>query len=174
MGRVIAFSAAIAVALLPLAVHLDWRIAAAGAAAGIVCVAGTQLGSVGATLAGTVLALLVFGAAILFVPASSAVGPAFGMGAALLVVLDAAYFQSRFRDARINSGILPGHLANLALTLVLAALAAVAIILSAAFLASSHPLARPLLATGGGLLAMAAAIWSIAARARSPQPRSWT
>jgi hypothetical protein len=163
MVRVIGGLAAAAVAALPVAVHPDGRVAAVSVLAGLVCTAGLLLASLGVTTVGTVLALLVFAAASVATPAGSAVPEAIAMGAALLTVLDLAYFRRCVRGTWIGPGVLPVHLADLALSVAVAAAAAAALLGLVALLpAAPAGMARPLLAGVGGLLVYAACIRAIA------------
>lgn len=163
MVRVIGGLAAVALAALPAAVCPDWRVAAAGVLAALVCAAGLFLASLGVAIAGAVLALLAFAAALVATPVVSAVPEAIAMGAALLTVLDLAYFRRCVRGAWVGPGVVPAHLAGLALSIAAAAGSAVALLGLVALLpVAPGAMIRSVLAAVGGLLVYAAATRAIA------------
>lgn len=164
MVRVIGGLAAAALAVPPAMVYPDHRIVAAGALAGLLCVTGVLLASLGLATAGAMLALLVFAVALMATSPGAAVPEAVTMGLALLIVLDLTHYRQHVRGAWIGPGVLRAHLAGLCTSAAITvACAAVALFSAVALLpAVPNAMLRPVLAAVGGLLAYAAAVWAFA------------
>jgi len=154
--RAVGLAAAAALGFLPLAVWPEWPLALAGAAVAAASAGGVLLPSLGLAKAGSVLALLVFSAATMAVPAGTALPAALLLGGALLTVLDLTALRQRSRGGGLGPGVLCAHLIRLGSCIVLGAALLPALAIPAALVpATWSGTFRPLLAVVGGLIAFA-------------------
>ena len=101
MRRYISAFAIIWIAVVPVSVMPTWLIVALAIATGLFCIAGLLWRSLGATLAGCVLAVLALALALWWSAASMSVFGAIAFGLAILVLLDTTDFARRFAGAQV-------------------------------------------------------------------------
>jgi hypothetical protein len=116
--------------------------------------------SPGLAIAASVAALLVFSLVLLFAPPGGHVVEAVLLGIGLLVLLDGAYFELRFRTTETSSEIATDHLRSLSscvlLTAILALLTTAASVVIVEGLNASL---RSIIATFGGIIIVVAIVW---------------
>jgi hypothetical protein len=101
MRRYISAFAIIWIAVVPVSVMPTWLIVALAVATGLLCIAGLLWRSLGAALAGCVLAVLALALALWWGAASMSVFGAIAFGLAILALLDATDFARRFAGAQV-------------------------------------------------------------------------
>src|SRR5262249_41285023 len=101
MRRYISAFAILWIAVVPVSVMPTRLIVALAIATGLFCIAGLLWRSLGATLAGCVLAVLALALALWWGAASMSVFGAIAFGLAVLVLLDATDFARRFAGAQV-------------------------------------------------------------------------
>jgi len=101
MRRYISAFAILWIAVVPVSVMPTRLIVALAIATGLFCIAGLLWRSLGATLAGCVLAVLALALALWWGAASMSVFGAIAFGLAILVLLDATDFARRFAGAQV-------------------------------------------------------------------------
>jgi hypothetical protein len=166
MVQLTSFISIVLIAGLPVLMQQSLPLVAAGIAAGAICAIALLLASLGLAVTGAIGALLVFSAALLMAPSASAFVAAILLGISLLTLLDLTYYRQRFRSTIIEPAVVHAHLANLALSVLVAVgaivlLAGLVEILSISLDATT----RPIVATVGGILIMVALLQVVTKRA---------
>jgi hypothetical protein len=150
------------IAGLPVLVQQSLPLVATGIAAGAICAMALLLPTLGLAVTGAIGALLVFSAALLMAPSTSAFVAAILLGIALLALLDLTYYRQRFYGATIESAVARAHLAKLAHS---ALVSVGAIVLLAGFVEilsiDLDATTRPIVATFGGILVMVALLQAV-------------
>jgi hypothetical protein len=157
MVQLTGFISIMLIAGLPVLVQQSLPLAAAGLAAGAISAIALLLPSLGLVVTGAIGALLVFSVALLMAPSAHPIAAAILLGIALLTLLDLTYYRQRFRSAMIEPAVAHAHLANLALS-VLVSVGAIVFLggFVEIFSISLDATTRPIVATFGGILVMAA------------------
>jgi hypothetical protein len=144
---------------LPLWVAPSWGIGAIAAVAGIFCAIGVLRLSLASIAIGGVLALIALALALWWSSSSVSVFGAVAFGLALLFLLDAVCFASRFAGAEIDPTVWRRQVAWWIGRAAVASAAAVILMVIASALALALPsFGRPIIAGAGALAAFAAAI----------------
>jgi hypothetical protein len=130
MMRLAGLFAVLVLGGLPVVMLPDVHTLEAAAVVCAVCIVALLLPSLGLAVLGSIAALLLFSAALL-IASSDAVIEAVLIGIAILTLLDATYFEQRFRAAPAKLHIAADHLLHLIVFVLLAVVAALAIFLLA-------------------------------------------
>lgn len=158
MRRAFGLVAAVVLGSLPPTLWPEWRLGVVSLVAALAAAGGVLMPSLGLAAAGGVLGILAFAAALLTVPAGSALPAALLMGAVVLAVLELAALGKDGRGAGLGPGVLRATLGRLGATIALAAALAFLLVVPAAFLPLGWSGAfRPLVGVAGALIAFAAA-----------------
>lgn len=157
MVQLIGIVAILLVAVLPAAVQPGLHLLAVEAAIGVTCAGGLLLPSLGLAVTGAIAALLAFSATLVIAPSASAIPQAVAMGTGLLVLLDLTYFRQRLAGSDVGAGVVLGHLANLAISVLLSVGAAALLIgVAVTMPVDLDPMVRPVMAAAGVILVLAA------------------
>jgi hypothetical protein len=158
MVRLAGFLAMLLVGGLPALMLPDVRMLAAGAMVWALCFAGLWLPSLGLAVVGSIAALFLFSASLL-IASSGSVIEAVLMGIAIVTLLDATYFEQRFRTVNVNLHVAAHQLSQMAVFALLAVGGALTIVLLAPVLSQDLGAAiRPFIAGLGVILVLVAVV----------------
>ena len=159
MMRLAGLLAVLLVGGLPVVMLPDVRMLEAGAVVWAVCTVALLLPSLGLAVLGSIAGVLVFSVSLL-IASSGAVVAAVLMGLAILTLLDATYYEQRFRAAGVKPHVAARHLAQMAVHVSVGVLGAVTIVLLAPVLSEDlDATVRSFVAALGIALVLGAMMW---------------
>ena len=132
----------------------------AGAVVGLAGALSVLCRSPALAIGASVAALLVFSLVLLFAPPGGHVVEAVLLGIGLLVLLDGAYFELRFRATEASGEIAIDHLRSLSTCVLLATILALLTTgVSVVIVGELDASLRPIIATFGGIVIVVAIVW---------------
>jgi hypothetical protein len=159
MMRLAGILAVLLVGGIPVLMLPDIRMLAAGAVVWAVCIVALLLPSLGLAVLGAIAGLLMFSGSLL-IASSNAVTEAVLMGIAILILLDATYFEQRFRTVDVRLHVAADHLSQMAGYVLVGLLGAVIIILLTPVLSQDlGATIRSFMAGLGIILVLGAVVW---------------